>query len=106
MIESNEIVNRIFIWGVFAVAVVPRQASDRKRCSVGGDMTNGFRKLLLGIMVVNLARFMGSARNRTKEVHIIVDLLGIVEVVAVGLLCFLPTYILQTWLGAKLFQSF
>lgn len=41
---------------------------------------------------------MSSARNRTEGVHIVSDLLGIVEVVAIGFLCFLPTYILQTWL--------
>eukprot|EP01083_Nonionella_stella_P023756 65705_1 len=99
MIASDEIYKRIFIWGVAAVAVIPRQHIDLVGWSVGGDLSHSFRKLLLGLIVINFLRLLMKDSSIEHNFVLLRDVLGIVQQLGNSFLCFLSSYILQTWLA-------
>lgn len=101
MIVASEIFKRLFIWGVAAVAISPRQHIDHTRWSVGGNLSLSFKKLLLFLVGVNFVRFL-LKDSLTKGVFLaqmMRDILGIVQQLGNSFLCFLSPYILQTWLA-------
>jgi hypothetical protein len=102
MIASDELTKRLFILGVVAVAVIPRHHIDRSRWSIGGDLSNSFRKLLLFLTVSNLIRLLCSMKGRQRHLRFLSDALGIVEVIGLTLLSFLTPYLLQTWLVGRI----
>jgi hypothetical protein len=102
MIASDELTKRLFIWGVVAVAVIPRHHIDRSRWTIGGDLSNSFRKLLLFLTVSNLIRLLCSIKGRQRHLRFLSDALGIVEVIGLTLLSFLTPYLLQTWLVGRI----
>lgn len=98
--DTSEITKRLFIWGVCAVAIIPRQHIVRTQCSVGGgNMSNAFRKLLLASVTLNLVRLVFRLMGVPR---LISDIVGIVQVVSLSFLCFLTPYILQTWLAPRI----
>jgi hypothetical protein len=92
MVAPDQIAKRFLIVGVAIAAVRPRMPFD-KPFSVGGRLSNGFRKLLLGIVAVNFSRLFLSGEG---ELGLFSDLLGVVEVTGLTVLCFLTPYILET----------
>jgi hypothetical protein len=101
MIPSDQLTKRLFIWGVAAVAVIPRQHIDRSRWTIGGDLSNSFRKLVLVLTLFNLIRLCCSIQGRQWYLRFISDVCGIVEVVGLTFLSFLTSYLLQTWLVGR-----
>ena len=99
MIPSDEIFKRLFIWGVAAVAIVPRQHIDHTRCSIGGSLSYSFKRLLIGLLVINFVRLLLKDTSIKHEVQLLRDILGIIQQVGNSFLCYLSPYILQTWLA-------
>lgn len=99
MIIADEIFKRLFIWGVAAVAVAPRQHIDRTRCAIGGSLSYNFKKLLLVLVAINFVRLLMKDSNIEDKVQIARDLMGIAQQLGNSFLCFLSPYILQTWLA-------
>jgi len=102
MIPAYEITKRLFIWGVVTVAVMPRQHIDRRGGwwwkIGGGDLSYPFRRLLLSIAGINLARLVLKESRILMKFRVVCDALGIVQQFGCSFLCFLTPYILQTWL--------
>lgn len=102
LLESDEITKRLFIWGVLAIAIIPRHHVDRSSCSIGGDVSLKFKELLLFLVFLNLIRLFVSGKETPFTYHLIAsDVLGIVEVVGLSFLCFLSPYLLQLWLVGR-----
>lgn len=100
MLPPDEITKRLFIWGVCAVAIIPRQHIDRTRWSIGGgDISHSFRKILLASVVLNVMRLACKLCGLPRWMC---DILGIVQIVSLSFLCFLTPYILQTWLATRI----
>lgn len=100
MLASGEITKRLFIWGICAIAVIPRQHIDRTRCSIGGgDISHSFRKILLVSVVLNAIRLICKLLGVTRW---FCDALGVIQIVSLSFLCFLTPYILQTWLATRI----
>lgn len=100
MIEPDEVTKRLFIWGVAAVAVFPRLPSDPTYCTIGGNLTHTFRKLLLVLVGTNFVRLFCS--KKINAAIALSDALGVVEVVGLTFLCFLTPYLLQRWLSERI----
>ena len=98
MIATYEIVKRLYIWFVLAISVVPRQHIDRTKCSVGGDLSRPFRRLLLFLVALNFIRMVLKDSNIPLEFRIVADVLGILQHFGTSFLCFLTPYILQKFL--------
>lgn len=95
-ILAAHIAQRFLIIGVTAAAVRTRIQFDRP-CTIGGDLSRNFRKLLLGIVAVNFLRLvLPGSRTWKDSSGLFVDLLGVVEVTGLTFLCFLTPYILET----------
>lgn len=99
MIIAEEIFKRLFIWGVAAVAVAPRQHIDRTRCSIGGSLSSNFKKLLLVLVAINFVRLLMKDSYIKAKVQVARDILGVAQQLGNSFLCFLSPYILQTWLA-------
>ncbi|KAI2511397.1 hypothetical protein MHU86_3008 [Fragilaria crotonensis] len=96
MIVADQIAKRFLIIGVVLAAVCPRMPHD-KRWSIGGGLSNGFRKLLLAIVAVNFSRLLLSGNEEfSRAAGLFSDLLGVVEVTGLTFLCFLTPYVLET----------
>lgn len=102
MIVGEEISKRLFIVGVLLIAVVPRQHIDRRRCSIGGNLSAKFKELLVLLVILNLLRLLASDEIRTSRSQVVSDVLGVTEVVGLSFLCFLSPYLLQTWLQDRI----
>ena len=98
MIDASELTKRLFILGVLAIAVAPRQHIDRIQFSIGGDISRPFRKLLLLLVVLNLFRLAVSTKERSTLLQGISDILGIAEVGGLTFLSFLTPFILRKWM--------
>lgn len=95
-ILAAHIAQRFLILGVTAAAVKTRMQFDRP-CTIGGDLSHNFRKLLLAIVAVNFFRLLLSGNQTfTDSSGLFSDLLGVVEVTGLTFLCFLTPYILET----------
>ena len=100
--------------------VCPRMPFD-KTWSIGGDISNPFRKMLLCIIGVNFVRMIVSMQyvdldsngtsvgkanligtNNREQRMILSDMLGVIEVVGVTFLCMLTPYLLQQQLSASI----
>ena len=103
MIAAAEIFKRLFIWGVTAVALVPRQHIDDSSFNlssiIGGRLSYSFKKLLLALVAVNFVRLVLKDSSIKDQFQLLRDLLGILQQVGISFLCFLTPYILQTWLA-------
>ena len=100
MIVASEILKRFFIWGVAAVAVVPRQHIDNTRCcSVGGSLGYSFKKLLLGLVAINFLRLLLKDSSVKGQSVLLREFLGVLQQLGNTFLCFLSPYLLQTWLS-------
>ena len=99
MITAFEITKRLFVWGVVAISVCPRQHIDRGRWSIGGDLSHSFRKLLLTITAMNFARLVLNETDIRSYFQVLADGLGVMQQLGCSFLCFLTPYILQTWLA-------
>jgi hypothetical protein len=99
MIVAAELSKRIFIWGVAAVAVLPRQHIDRTRWSIGGKLSYSFRKFLLALVAINFVRLLLKDSSIKNQFQLLRDLLGTLQQVGNTFLCFLTPYLLQTWLA-------
>ena len=98
MIEAADISKRLFLLGIAAFAVLPRQIIDRNYLSIGGDIGYSFRKLLLSILGLNAIRLCLAFKDRNAIEEHLSDALGVAEVVGLNFLCFLIPYIIQQWL--------
>jgi len=114
VLDSGEITRRLVIWGVCAIAVLPRQHIDRNYRTVGGgQISHSFRKILLVCVGWNLLRFLCklllvvvSTRTSTTSktfvsLRFLADAFGIIQIVSLTFLCFLTPYLLQTWLVTR-----
>ena len=98
---TAEVAKRLFILGVLAIVVVPRQHIDRTYTTIGGEWSHAFRKLLVISVLLNLIRF-GASLQGHPWLMVLSDLLGIVEVVGLSFLCFYTPYILRKWLEGRI----
>lgn len=90
MLVAEEITKRLFICGVCAIAVIPRQHIDRTRWSIGGgSVSHSFRKLLLAATALNLLRFVCLL---VEIPRIISDILGVIQILGLTFLCFVTPY--------------
>lgn len=93
---ADQIAKRFLIIGVALAAIVPRMPFD-DRWSIGGGLSNRFRKLLLAIVTINFSRlFLSGNKEFSKTSGLFSDLLGVLEVTGLTFLCFLTPYILET----------
>ncbi|KAL3906523.1 MAG: hypothetical protein SGILL_009235, partial [Bacillariaceae sp.] len=99
IIPAAQITKRALILGVTLIAVVPRMPLDAK-CSIGGNLSRNFRKLLLCIVAINLSRlFLSGNESYSPEFGFFSDFLGVIEVMGLSFLCYLTPYILETKLS-------
>ena len=99
MLPAVEITKRLFILGICAIAVVPRQHIDHSLCSIGGGpISHSFRKLLLASALLNLFRLF----CKLLGFHWTATILGIVQIISLTFLCFVTPYVLQTWLASRI----
>jgi hypothetical protein len=107
MIPADQITHAFLVVGVAAAAVMPRQPSDHHgRCTVGGRLSNSFRRLLLFIVGLKVVRMVTLATTTTTPTNGVVsistrfgDLLGVIEVTGLTFLCFLTAFVLQRGLA-------
>jgi len=103
MIPEEQLNHNLFVLGVLAAAVIPRQPSDAAGWwGIGGRLSNSFRKLLLAIVAVSLCRMFLSediTGEASGKYQLGSDLLGVVEVTGLTFLCFLTPYVLQQGLS-------
>jgi len=96
---ATELGKRLFIWGVLAMVVVPRQHIDRTYHTIGGNLSHSFRKLLAASVLLNLVRLAAKLYGR---VRLLADILGVLQVVSLTFICFLTPYVLQTWMASRI----
>lgn len=102
MLDADEITKRLFIFGVCAIAIVPRQHTDRTRCSIGGGpVSHSFRKLVLLAVSLNMLRFVVKLLP-FQGFRLVSDILGVVQILSLTFLCFLTPYLLQTQLATRI----
>ncbi|KAL3934325.1 MAG: hypothetical protein SGBAC_009935 [Bacillariaceae sp.] len=97
---EDEITKRLFMTGIVAVAIVPRQHIDESRCSIGGGtISHSFRKLLLASLVINWMRLF----SKIAKFNTLTITLGMIQILSLTFLCFVTPYILQTWMATRIF---
>lgn len=99
IVVANELSKRLFIWGVLAIVVLPRHHIDRIPCSIGGQYSHSFRKLLAASVVLNLVRLAAKLQGNVRW---FADTMGVIQVVSLSFLCFLTPYVLQTWMVQRI----
>ena len=92
-IPAEQITHRFLITGVALAALLPRLPYDPPGFHIGGDVSHGFRKLLLFLVGINIVRML--LLTPDNEWNGFGDFLGTIEVTGLTFLCFLTTYALQ-----------
>ena len=96
MIEAHHITQRLFIWFVVAMTILPKMPLDHS-LSIGGKLSLPHRKIVLLLMVLNLTRMF---LNREFFYNVIYsDALGVIEVVGLTFLSFVTPYLMKKWLS-------
>lgn len=102
MIVETEITKRLFIGGVLALALIPRQHIDKDYFSIGGDLSRPFKRLLLAHGIVNFLRFLLKDSAFRAQIQFVADALGIIQQIGLVFGCLLTPYILQTFLAGRI----
>ena len=93
---------RIFVIAVTAAAILPRMPLD-KPWTIGGNLSNPFRKLLLVIFCCHMGRFIfiGTLPHLKPIRKAIWTSLDALETVMLGFLSLLTPYLLRVWLSGR-----
>lgn len=96
---STEINKRLFIAGVVSISIIPRHQVVRDRCSIGGEISHPFRKLLLVVAALSFMRPTLSAFPPHSWLGYVADIEGVISQLGQIFICLLTPYLLQTWLA-------
>ena len=97
VIDRASVPKRLFVIAVTAIAILPRMPFD-ERFSIGGNLSNGFRKLVLTVCILNIGR---------KVVETLISKTTIkfgmaIEAILAAFLVLLTPYLLRKWMSERI----
>ena len=97
VIDRASVPKRLFVIAVTAIAILPRMPFD-ERFSIGGNLSNGFRKLVLTVCILNIGRNLAEPlMDKTTS-----KLGMIVEAILASFLNLLVPYLLRKWMSERI----
>ena len=95
--DHASVPKRLFVVAVTAIAIMPRMPFD-ERFSIGGNLSNGFRKVVLTVCILNLGRNLaGPLMDKTTNKFGMV-----IEAILASFLNLLVPYLLRKWMSERI----